>query len=1135
MKSKTFAGWVCAALIVAVSANAQTTFVPGILKREFFPGATRLQVETNPPAPASITYPDSWNVTDDTQNYTARFSGLISPTTSGLYDFYIAADDDSDLFISTNWNPVNKFMIAQETLWSPALNWNTPDAGGIASQKNSAMWTNGAGATPYSGGINLVAGTRYYLEAVQHGGPGGNRLAVTMVPHNNGIGDGTDTILTNTSPEATIGISNSVSLLLFQAAGQPTGRTNFYGTSATFRATPSHNSAIPPRFQWLRNGVEIPGATNATGSTSFYTIVASTNDNGAQFRCVAYVPGIGPPARAATSSVATLTVPFSSGLFVPGRLKRELFTGLTQPFSAHFLTNLIEKGNVGFPNAVNPFTAFDVPTAGANYGERVSGFFTPATSAYYHFFLSSDDESHLFVSTNDQPSGKVLVAQEDGASTDIRDWLGNTASLGSIPSQKRSDQWSPDGGTTVPYINGFFMAAGGRYYIEAVHWGGLANNHVEVTTITSNQVASGLPLSGDFSTLTNGTISYVTKPVLIFNITNQPVDIVRFEGLPYTFSVGIQTDSEVNPSYQWRKNGQPIIGAIGPRYTSVALVPDNGATFTCDISIPGVITTNSATATLSVIQGTFAEGILRREFWTNADSRGITRTIVGANAGGFPDPDYQLFIDTLDISESRDNEYVQRVSGFFVPPVTTNYVFFLATDDDSDLYISTDQQPANKYLIAQETVWSSARQWLTANGGGSVTAKRSDQFNGGIYAAGIPLTNGVRYYLEVVHNENTGGEAVSVTFKYIDEPDPANNTPTRLTGAVIGTPVPAATALGITTNPASVTTYGWQPVYFTVASTNDSIVPSTFQWRRNGTNIPDRTSASFGFVTSSNDNGAQFDCVVRAPGTSLILTSTPATLTILSGGTLVNGSLARETWNIGIGVRVIEAGGLGGPDTKDTVTGIDFGALGPSYATRIRGFFVPPETTNYVFFICSDDTADLFLSTNDQPSGKTMIAQEEGFSDQRQWLSATSGNPALKRSDTWTPDGGVTMPFSGGIWMTNGRRYYLEAVHTQQGGGDNFGVTYKMGIDPVNDPLSGDPSILTNGVIAYMQAPQVTPQPIITATKSGNTLTVSWTPPGGTLQSSPTLAPAIWTLVGVNNPTILTIGTGNLFLRVSVP
>lgn len=57
-------------------------------------------------------------------------------------------------------------------------------------------------------------------------------------------------------------------------------------------------------------------------------------------------------------------------------------------------------------------------------------------------------------------------------------------------------------------------------------------------------------------------------------------------------------------------------------------------------------------------------------------------------------------------------------------------------------------------------------------------------------------------------------------------------------------------------------------------------------------------------------------------------------------------------------------------------------------------------------------------------------------------------------------------------------------------------------------------------------------QPTLTATRSGNNLTISWTPAGGTLESKASLADANWTAVGTQNPATVAIEAGNRFYRV---
>jgi PA14 domain len=1148
--------WTCLLLFLAPLAQAQNTVViTNILKREVWFGVIRQQIETNGvPASTNVSFPGAWDIPNDaTANYGARLSGVIIPTNTALYDFYVASDDDSSLWIGTNELAAGKYQIAQEDGWSAPLSWLTTGGGGsISSQKGSITWTNALGVAPYSGGILLSNGFRYYLELAYHSGPFlPSQCAVTMVPHGAGISDGQATTLTNTDGLAVIGVVTATNLTLV-ATTQPTNRTVYPGMTAFFRAGFTHTSvAVPPSFIWQRgtvaggvtNYVNIPTATNsiissASISLSLYSLVASTNDNGARFRCIAKVPGIGPSFLSRTSSVVVLTVPFSGGMIVSNRLKRELFTGMNSGAAVTTITN----GNNNFPAAINAFASFDIPSAGINYGERVNGYFTPTATDRYVFFLASDDNAVLMVSTNDQPVGKVLVAQEDGAS-DPRDWYGVNAVNGSISTQKRSDTWSPDAGTTTPYAGGIPMTAGTRYYIEAVHWGGGGNNHLGVTVATTNDVFGGLPLNLDPSTLTNGVISYLTSPVTTFAITNQPQSVTRTEGETYTFSVGIRTDSEVNPAYQWKKNGVNINGAVTATYTGTALTVDSNAVFACAIDLPGVTNTASSNAVLTVLPGSFAEGFFKREIWTNDTT---TRMIVGANVGGtFPLAQVITFVEGFNITTDYADMYVDRISGFFVPPATTNYVFFLACDNDADLYISYDQQAANKFMIAQETGRSGPYNW-TASVESSNPQKRSDQWNNGAYSGGIRLTNGQRYYIEIVHHDSQYEDSVTATYIISGEPDPINGAPGQLTGSNVGVLVPKTTVMNVTTNPVDVTTYGWEPVYFRAFATNDNpFVAPTYQWRRgtgpgNMTNLIGVTGNTFGFITSTNDNGAKFDCVIKTAGaSSLTKTSSVATLTLVPGPTFTPGSLKRERWDGAFNRLSVETGASGPAQTNDTIAApLVGGSPADNFVQRFRGFFLPPETTNYVFFVAADNDTDVFLGTDDQPRSKVLLCQEQAWcANNTSWNSALGGGIAyFKRSDQFATNstGTGTASYTNGIPLIAGQRYYFEVVWHEGGGGDFLGITYKHFNDA--DPADGTLSVLTGAVFAHMEAPVVVVPPVLTATASGGLLTVSWTPTGGTLQSTTDLSPPVtWNTVGTINPTNLVIGPGRLFLRVTVP
>ena len=99
-------------------------------------------------------------------------------------------------------------------------------------------------------------------------------------------------------------------------------------------------------------------------------------------------------------------------------------------------------------------------------------------------------------------------------------------------------------------------------------------------------------------TSNNATLS-VTSSGTAPAITQQPSDRTVSDGQTATFSV---TATGTTPlSYQWKKNGNNILGATGPSYTTPPVgLSDDDATFNCRVSnLYGTVTSNVATLTVA--------------------------------------------------------------------------------------------------------------------------------------------------------------------------------------------------------------------------------------------------------------------------------------------------------------------------------------------------------------------------------------------------------------------------------------------------------------------------------------------------------------------------------------------------------
>jgi xyloglucan-specific exo-beta-1,4-glucanase len=93
------------------------------------------------------------------------------------------------------------------------------------------------------------------------------------------------------------------------------------------------------------------------------------------------------------------------------------------------------------------------------------------------------------------------------------------------------------------------------------------------------------------------------------------------------------------------------------------------------------------------------------------------------------------------------NKYGARIAGYICPPATGNYTFWIASADNGELWLSTDNLPANKQKIAFHTGSTNSRQWN----------KYATQKSAVIY-----LVQGQSYYVEALMKESSGSDNLAV-------------------------------------------------------------------------------------------------------------------------------------------------------------------------------------------------------------------------------------------------------------------------------------------------------------------------------------------------------------------------------------
>ncbi|MDQ3622928.1 MAG: PA14 domain-containing protein, partial [Verrucomicrobiota bacterium] len=156
------------------------------------------------------------------------------------------------------------------------------------------------------------------------------------------------------------------------------------------------------------------------------------------------------------------------------------------------------------------------------------------------------------------------------------------------------------------------------------------------------------------------------------------------------------------------------------------------------------------TSTLAVsAQGA---GRILFEYW-----EGITGSYVAnltANANYPNKPVARDFPDIFECVPNWGENHGGRFRGYVHPPQSGEYVFWIASDNESQLWLSPDDNPANKQQIANVATWTGRRNW---------TAFPSQE------SAPLYLEAGYRYYVEVLYKEGTGGDHCAVGWKLPDE------------------------------------------------------------------------------------------------------------------------------------------------------------------------------------------------------------------------------------------------------------------------------------------------------------------------------------------------------------------------------
>jgi hypothetical protein len=517
-----------------------------------------------------------------------------------------------------------------------------------------------------------------------------------------------------------------------------------------------------------------------------------------------------------------------------------------------------------------------------------------------------------------------------------------------------------------------------------------------------------------------------------------------------------------------------------------------------------------------------------------------------------PPPEVYTLLNHFEQQVNQADNYCSVKHGWFVPPTTGRYVFFIATMFAGRLYLSTDADPSNKKLVASEPNYSLNREWTSSLGNSSLAAKRSDKFSGTEWPGGntIVLLADQPYYIEERQDGGGGGDNGAATFKFSTEPDPLNGSESRITGSAIFTyadlfplpPLISKAPVGGNFNKGD---------NLTLAVEVASFAPS-FQWYKNKKPIPGATSSSFVITNANATACGDYSVRITNPNGSADTFQSDDTARLIMNGATLN--IEAEDFNYGGGQTLPIASvapyaggafkGLKGALDVDFMNNGDdaqssafaynrFDQFDPAVA-EMKGPADPPDynrgswnvTVNYAIgwnapFYWQNYTRTL-------PSGYYNIftgAARDGLDGLNRLDGSATGNPSVnmvlsKVANPSIPDestpttegaaqgltklGSFTSPGTG-AWSSND----LIPLTDQAG---NIAEVHLGGTVTLRLTSGGDQD--ADFLLLYLVRPEETPF-LLEANRNGNQLVITWAQ-GGTLEYTDEFAGTntIWVSTG---------------------
>ena len=677
--------------------------------------------------------------------YGARVRGYVVAPATGTYVFWIASDDNSELWLSTDDDPDHARRIAYVSEWTSPRQWNLF-------------------STQQSEPIQLAAGAKYYIEALHKEGIGGDNLAVgwakpgqdTSAPSEVIPGEvllpwtGYDPAY-NHGPVVTTPRDQSVGegpvTLQLSAQVKDDGKP--------LPAHPEHpDENDPNKLRWSWSVVSAPSDSNGviwsghpTGGEAF-TYEGSAHDPETVFVCdpcaTFDAPGLYILEFRASDGDKETVEQVQVSILSTGVYRELGYLYLSPAPGAEYIPTatwyILVRFSDASPEDVSNLSSF-ITVQGAKSGNH---------SGQTH--VAMDGRTVIYEMTNDFSAGERVTVTlapvlKPGAAGMIKPYQYPFMVQTHFPDPNRitargellpdgAQEYAFDGNINTQWVDGVVPDGLGHYsWIQSVYPGINETRAVDQYALTSAK----------------------DRPEC------DPRDW-RFYGVDdasHLTLLDIQTDKT------FRGRGET------KTYTISNVTAYRGYR----LEITRVNNPESAAAVQLAELDFHERAALLREYWLGISGNAVSDL---TNNPNYPDhPSGSDYLTRFEAPTDWADAYGTRVRGYLTAPITGSYVFWVASDDNSELWLSYDEDPAHRRLIASVADWTAQQEWN----------KYSSQ-----KSASIPLIAGQRYYIEALQKEGNGGDNLAVGWA---KPGQSTTAPSEvIPGGVLspwtsGSPAPA--------------------------------------------------------------------------------------------------------------------------------------------------------------------------------------------------------------------------------------------------------------------------------------------------------------------------------------------------------